>query len=183
MAINSRKLFVILFSFFLIMFGSFLFIMYGNCQISKLHWIVQEYYMPEYLPDWMLTNKGRTLKDIISGDQYQKYMPYKEQEVYKNYTGQWKTWHRNGSRQFEGNYINGILNGEARGWNNKNVLEYIQQWNNGILNKQEFWDYTGNLLSITHYDINGKFEKRDFYKNGKIFRTEKNEYPFIFMER
>jgi len=36
--------------------GSLAHLMYGSCQTSKYHYMCQAYWMPDYLPGWMIVN-------------------------------------------------------------------------------------------------------------------------------
>lgn len=61
-------------------------LMYGHCQSSKMHFMVQIHYMPKYLPNWML---------IYEKD---KYFFHSRDE---NYSGKWLEWYESGSKLLE----------------------------------------------------------------------------------
>ncbi|PCJ57746.1 MAG: hypothetical protein COA79_14770, partial [Planctomycetota bacterium] len=77
---------------FVLMLGSLAHLMYGSCQTTKYHYLCQAYWMPEYLPGWMLSNIGTPI----------------------DYTGTWSVWGNFGLENTD--YIDGVYHGKMTSW-------------------------------------------------------------------
>lgn len=117
--------------------GSLAHLMYGSCQTTKYHYIAQRYWMPDYLPEWLLKNNRHEFGNLIVDD---------------NFTGKWIDWYKNGYRECEGYYVNGKETGILLGWNNEGVLLSKDNYKNGRLDGLcESWYENGNKYGVTRY--------------------------------
>ncbi|PCJ51327.1 MAG: hypothetical protein COA79_26580 [Planctomycetota bacterium] len=139
--------------FFVLLFGSVTHLMYGNIQTSKYHYICQNYYMYEYLPEWLLKNK-RSINDYI--------------EEPNGYTGVWSRWFRNGSRQSFSNLINGKKHGKTIFWHENGVKAFDSNWNHGIAIGNNLHWYPNGNKEYKFFLINGKFDGKQYewYEDG-----------------
>jgi len=131
-AMNLLKELFTLFNFLIVLVILVLFsvvhLMYGDSQTSKYHFIIQEYYMSDFLPTWM-QNKP---KDTKYGD--------------VNYTGKYTTWHRNGIKQQENEYINGkFIKGTC--WSSNGNKFFVFEMKEGKKNGKIIqWDKNGKKI-------------------------------------
>jgi len=163
------------------MLGSLAHLMYGNCQTTKFHYMMQAYWMPDNLPEWVLVDDDKIL------------------EHPNNFTGIWFVWHENGVKRSEVNYLRGQPNGSLRTWHNNGELaaetyfnskvnERLLKWfyRGGIKHMEivfynknmQFatdWNEDGSLNKKEYYDDKGVFIKRELYKDNKLTKTETTE--------
>jgi len=118
---------------------------------------MQQFWMQSYLPRWALRGERGLYGGI---------------RVYRNYTGTWRSWWKNGKVKYVGEYINGVKVGTHMEWS------HFGSWNeskfdSGTLLFEENWNmkiYNGS--SRTYYNKLGKFQKKDIFKNNKLIETE-----------
>ena len=135
-------------------------LMYGSCQTSKLHYLVQVYYIPDYLPNWM--------------SKYEK-IPHTYAVPDKSFSGKWFVWYRSGKKRYEINYIDGKEEGKWTGWHENGAKEYEGDFKDGKLNGKEILWYENG---IKRYETEFKDEK----KNGRDTHWEKNGKKTIDLE-
>jgi len=144
--------------------GSLAHLMYGSCQSSKWHYIIQCYLIPDYLPEWVQTAKINTINRIV---------------IHKNYTGEWRSWWKNGNQQALYTFTNKVLNGKCYSWRNDGVSLSENNYKNGKINgKTIVWHENGNLRLEynwimgkehglgSHWYYDGTKESRGNYKDG-----------------
>jgi antitoxin component YwqK of YwqJK toxin-antitoxin module len=143
-------------------------LMYGNCQTTKFHFMVQVHYMPEYLPNRLLKYNKESI-DYLFGD--------------KNYSGKWRTWYKNGVMESEGEYKTGNLNGKLTKWYESGAKKSESEWINGMENGTwYYWHENGALKSKWEYkmanldgkyinwDLNGIKIKEQDWQNGLMIK-------------
>lgn len=143
-----------------LMLGSIAHLMYGSCQTTKYHYMVQSVYMPMYLPKIFL------IHEIDSG------MGIK---VPSDYSGLWIVWFADGDKFLEGEYFNGIRHGKMDTWHGNGNREHSFLFNHGKLTYKEEWNEDGTLFKKEYYDPNGQFLKIERFEKGKLVRTETDE--------
>lgn len=161
---NKSRRVLIVFSFTLILIvGATAYLMFGNNQSSKFHFIIQNYYMAGLPPEWNLTgerNKRGHLK------------------VSKDFSGIWYMWFKGGSIMVSAEYNNGLKNGSIHIWykNGKQsaLLNFVDNELHGICKK---WFDNGKRKEISNYKKvkhHGPFES--WYKDGtkKVSAVYKN---------
>lgn len=160
-------------------FSSILFLMYGSCQISKLHFKIQCYLMPKYLPKILLPRN---------------YSEYNLLVVYKNYSGVWRIWDENGKLALEKSYLNGIANGREiiyfesgrisseRNYENEKLKGINREWYDSdkkqIKIEQNFsdigtfearaWSENGNQMEVVIFSKGNLNLAEKYFKNGNI---------------
>lgn len=145
--------------FFVVIVGGMLHLMFASCQSSRLHYLVQSYYVPEYLPKMFHVE----LND------------FQEIDIYSDYSGIWYSWHSDGSLKSRGRYINGKLNGIFESWRDngdRSVLEKID----GDAYLYIYWSDTNSdyLEQLNNYSIasDGSIIEHgmqiEWYENGQI---------------
>ncbi|PCJ53568.1 MAG: hypothetical protein COA79_22665 [Planctomycetota bacterium] len=114
-----------------LMLGSFAHLMYGSCQTTKFHYICQAYWMPDYLPEWMIPERGLSLEDVRSMRTFSGFEQLYEDRIIvsDDYSGKWKAFYRDGSLKSEFLY------------------------NDGIPVSEERWEENGKLSKDKHYSI------------------------------
>ena len=141
------------------MLGSLAHLMYGSCQSSKWHYIVQCYYIQEYLPSWMLANNNPVILGKLDKGTI---------KVYSNFSGIWKTWHSNGNMEYKIEYQNGSLNGKYERWFDNRNKDFSCYFVNDII-KGNFanWHSNGKIKNSGKFHgakEEGRHEK--WYSNG-----------------
>ncbi|PCJ51442.1 MAG: hypothetical protein COA79_26280 [Planctomycetota bacterium] len=119
-----------------LLLGSFAHLMYGSCQTSRYHYMCQMYWMEKNLPEWMKSDKN---------------LFYRIKKVpqailrYDDYSGIWRTWHRNWNIKSRFGY----LRGNRHGWNDS------------------FWD--NGIKRVSCFYVEGKMQgmKKHWYPNEK----------------
>jgi len=91
---------------------------FGNCQWNKFIYIYQCYYFPSH-PNFWYSSDGT--KGILN---YGIDQP-------KNYSGNWTMWHKNGLKNYEGEYLNGKMIGIHFWWGDKGIWEDKRFYKNG----------------------------------------------------
>lgn len=116
---------------FVMILGCIAHLMYGHCQTTKWHYIVQAWVVPEYLPEWAW---------VDNVDNY--YL-----KLYDNkYTGEWISYHKNGNKICYQNYINGVLNGKWSSWQSDGTKYCELYYKNGEFHGLvKFWHENGTL--------------------------------------
>jgi len=135
-------------------------LMYGSCQASKTHFMMQAYWMPDNLPEWMISNKEwvkNTRDDLIE-------IPDDTCEI--------NHWDRKGGLVYSGKYENGIDVGVHQYWYDNGILSLNIKYKNGKINLKEKWALDGSLTKKEYYDPKGNFLKREFFEKGKRVKTE-----------
>lgn len=123
----------------ILILGSVANLMYGSCQNSKFHYIVQAYYMPN------LIRKDLDKERI-------------------DFTGKWTRWYKSGAKNDEG-YIGGKKNGNYTYWDESGVKTYEIEYKNGILNMRTWWYLSGLKEEVEEYK-DGELNKRTWWYNG-----------------
>ena len=119
-------------------------ILFGSCQTSKYHYIVQCYYWP------------KQEFGII--------------DVPNNYNGQWRMWNKNGKLQFSCFFINGKAHGVLKRWHGNGNLRSKDNYFLDKLEGQCFeWNEDGILIKVAYYK-DGEFKKEKTLdpKSGKL---------------
>jgi antitoxin component YwqK of YwqJK toxin-antitoxin module len=129
----------------LLIIASFAHLMYGNCQTSKLHYMVQCYYVPSKFPKWMWVNNF----DHVDGRMYAQL------NSYKNYTGKWLMFDNEGNLNSEEFYLKGKLNGCRTVWDEKGNIMYIADYKNGVRNG-ELIEYESGVKIMEASYVNGQ---------------------------
>ena len=140
-------------------------LMYGSCQTSKLHYMVQCYYMSDKLPQWMWA------KGYCSNFQVGKEWI----EPYENYTGKWRAWeaHKIDNEYSECDFVDGIRHGQKNIWHENGIKSYEATYLNGFqIGKELSWYESGKKQSETDYG-NGEQHQLEiwYFESGKV-RTE-----------
>jgi len=162
--------------------GSLTHLMYGSCQASKLHYMIQEYKMLNHLPSWLLfkDKPSNTLFSSLNG----------------GYNGKWESWYEDGNKKFVGDYVYGLANGLMETWYENGVKEYHCYWSMGMVDgnifewyrngkiklqkefkkdmliSKKYWNEDGTLDQIEFYDPNGNCQKIELYEKGKLVKAE-----------
>lgn len=135
---------LIVLAFILVLvFGSLAHLMYGSCQTSKWHFIIQNRYMEDYLPKWMTSLKR---------DNEYRVMPP------PNFNGIWREWYSNGYKRYECNYLNGGKRGLGRSWYKDGVLQSTQNYKNGKRHGRFEYRYPNGNKELESYFIDGEFD-------------------------
>jgi antitoxin component YwqK of YwqJK toxin-antitoxin module len=136
-------------------------LMYGNCQTTKFHFIVQTHYMPYYLPNLLLKYNKDTI-NYSFGDY--------------NYTGKWQTWYKNGVKESEVDCRVGIYDGTYTKWYESGAKQIESKFINGKENGIRLcWHENGTLKSKWEFKMGilvGKFINWD--ENGE--KIEEKEF-------
>ncbi|PCJ58350.1 MAG: hypothetical protein COA79_13925, partial [Planctomycetota bacterium] len=130
--------------------GAFLFVMalgvighlmYGDCQASKYHYIMQSHLMGPYLPKWLLIKKRHVNGEVA---------------VYKNYTGVWKTWFVEGTIQSKTNFLNSKINGMFSNFYSNGKMQFKIHYKNRMAHgSYKSWHENGQIKSTGNM-IKGK---------------------------
>lgn len=163
--IKTNSILFILYIFLIILFvGCIGHLMYGNCQSSKFHYLMQAYWMPQNAP--ILISKNR-YNDISEKNLVLK--------VDEDYSGEWYWWPQHGGGYSRTNYLHGKKNGKSTGWDEfgNKLLEY--EWVNNTLISEISWNQDGTLNKKEYYNNNGEFQKRELFEKGKLIKTETTE--------
>lgn len=154
-------LYIFLIFLFLICIGH---LMYGNCQSSKYHYLMQAYWMPQNAPILILKERYNDLSEKNS-----------VLKVGENYTGEWYWWPQNGGGYSLTNYLNGKKNGKSTVWDEfgNKLIEY--EWVNNTLILEISWSQKGTLNKKEYYGVNGDFQKRELFEKGELIKTEMAE--------
>ena len=118
--------------------------MYGNCQTSRFHYMVQCYYVPENLPQWMWVKNYNYIGSTGTSLLY----------PYNKYTGKWRTWsaHTIDNEFSESDYVNGKRHGKYTIWHENGVKSYEAFYLNQIqVGKELSWYDNGKKQSETDY--------------------------------
>ena len=172
--------------------------MYGDCQTTKFHYMVQCYYVPEHLPSSMwVDNYHYNCNNATS-----RLFPYKK------FTGKWRTWsaHKIDNEYSEAEYLNGVLNGKKTIWHENGVKSYEAFYKDGQqigwelswyesgkkqsetnygngLEQKKYTSYyeSGKIKKITEFIEGKRIQSTEWYENGnkKSFRTFKNDEIYI----
>lgn len=150
---------------------------FGNPQWHKYVYIFQCYYWPKHVFKPGVLNS--------SGDPY-KY----EISPPENYSGMWKSWHKNGHLESSGNYILGGKNGQWGYWlvNSQKFMSgnYLKGVREGTW---KYWHNDEQNLCIgifkngepedmwIYWNEKGEKEKVVIFKNGKELSTKKFTIP------
>lgn len=137
-----NPLFVSFFSLFLIL-GTVAHLAYGYCQTSKYHYLCQAYWMPKYLPSWLLKEEetyGITRLDLIT-----PFLVYRGLRR-ESHSGQWREWFEKGHLKSRGHYENKLEEG-----------------------LHEFWHKNGRKHLVTHY-LNAQYhgQHKEYFENGNL---------------
>jgi len=188
---------------FLIFFSMTIHLMYGSCQSSKWHYIIQNYYMEEQLPEWMLMNR------MVYNSTGTKVIKI---AVYEHYEGVWNEWYRNGNIKYSGTWKNKKTEGKHIAWYINEVKESVTAYNSGKpvsliyweengeelqswfktyhkngtkkeiktmmdgnVSSIEEWDENGSIVSKKYFEYGGEFIKKEYFKNNVVFKTETEE--------
>ncbi|PCJ55387.1 MAG: hypothetical protein COA79_20905 [Planctomycetota bacterium] len=138
-----------------------IYFMYGSSQNSKWHFIVQQYYMTEYLPKWMLNEEKYHHGLLISST---------------NFTGVWTEWHRNGNKKLAQNIVKGDPEGKFEIWHENGQKSDSVNFKNGgydgvckgwyesgILMSKIVYS-NGNIISAEYFDSSGKTMTKKIFK-------------------
>ncbi|PCJ54064.1 MAG: hypothetical protein COA79_22205 [Planctomycetota bacterium] len=125
---------------FVLVLGSIAHLMYGSCQTTKYHYIIQNYYMQEYFPQKLIFVKFST-PFAGHGDS--------TIEVSKNYNGLWYHWQKNGFLRSKMNYLKGQLHGKTETWGEKKDAYGVETFMNG--NKTSLKIYVEGKLVMEEY--------------------------------
>lgn len=153
---------------------SVLHLMYGNCQTSNMHYMVQCFYVPRYLPEcFWVSNYSEIRSDGVN-----------ELRPYKDFKGKWyviershwedgtlsneiygvkdisdylaynqdslkphgiKTcYYQNGKMECQTFYINGIKNGQSIKWYDSGNIKSINNYKDGVLLSTKSWNLDGS---------------------------------------
>ncbi|PCJ53815.1 MAG: hypothetical protein COA79_22380 [Planctomycetota bacterium] len=165
--------------------GSIAHLMYGSDQSSKYHYIIQSYYMPDYLPELMIKKRITDYERFNSSREftgkwvswYKNGVKFCEGEMGngKEY-GKSVIWFENGSKYVESEMNNGLINGKATIWYENGMKEFEGQCVDDLpLDVLKFWNQDGTLNKKEYYDSKGKFQKRELFEKGKLVKTETDE--------
>lgn len=129
--------------------------MYGSCQTTKWHYLVQQYYMKEYLPEEMQRNNLSDFDNRI--------------EVYEDYSGSWKTWFENGDIESTLNFSNGKYHGRIEKWHYDGPKAFKGFHVNGTpIGLFETWYFTGKKKSESVWENGIKISSKEWGKTGKL---------------
>lgn len=110
--------------------------------------------------------------------------------------GKFEVWHKNGKRKRIGYYINDLLDGqeiwfdenenkiielnwiknirqgESRNWFPNGQIKCLEVYINGKQTSKDNWNLDGSLDFKEYFDDEGKFLKRELFKNNELVNTE-----------
>jgi len=125
-----------------LVFGSIMHLCYGHLQTTKYHYIFQHHFAVRYLPEWLHPSLGE--KRFVGFD------------IYKNYSGLWQSWHRNGELSYKGEWLNGKPIGDHQVWSEKKIRLISGKWLNGNAEGlHQNWYLDGAKMLVYNY-VNGK---------------------------
>ena len=134
-------------------------LMYGHCQTSKYHFMIQVYFLPDYLPNRLQKYNKKSINCLFPDN---------------NYTGKWSTWYKSGVAESEGEYVGGNLNGKFKKWYESGAKKSESEWLNGMENGTwHIWHENGILKSKWEYkraNLHGKYIDWDL--NGQKIREQ-----------
>lgn len=132
--------------------GSITHLMYGSCQTSKWHYIVQNYHMPSILPKWML------IKERFSSG---------EIKVYKNYTGKWMGWYKDGKKRYLSYILKGEVEGRIEEWYPNGTPQLLSFCKNGKRSGKHIeWHENGQKRCEIIYKENKEISSEFWYEDG-----------------
>ena len=137
---SSKKDSFILF-FNAILFVIISFLMFGNCQNSKYHYLFQGIIRIHSLPN-DLTN---------SYFQFHK-------------TGIWRDWYINGNIKTNINYSNGFRDGKCEGWYLNGSKEYEEIWKSGTCLSRIDWNEMGRIMTKEELSIRAIQRFKGYYQ-------------------
>ncbi|PCJ56727.1 MAG: hypothetical protein COA79_18150 [Planctomycetota bacterium] len=149
---------------FVLLLGSVAHLMYGSCQSSKWHYIVQNYYTPSWVPFRDEYTFEVMAETNIGGLIF-----------IEDFTGIWKKWDKQGRKISLNTYINSIESGKQFEWYKSGAISIKKMCNNGLLISIEKRNEDGTLNLKEYYDPKGKFLKRELFEKGKLVKTETEE--------
>ncbi|PCJ56961.1 MAG: hypothetical protein COA79_17640 [Planctomycetota bacterium] len=140
--------------------------------------------MTDNLPKWMLQKSLRGSDSFRPIKIYQDfsgiwYRWYKTGELYSTRhikmgidNGRVSGFHENGKKGFEGEYVNGKVNGMFISWDESGLMLYKEVFDFGIKVSSETWPPEAPGFSQKEYfERNGAVSKTEFLMNGKVTRT------------
>ncbi|PCJ53330.1 MAG: hypothetical protein COA79_22905 [Planctomycetota bacterium] len=151
--------------------GSIAHLMYGSCQTSKYHYLMQRYWIPKYFHKIFYLNNylqfpGERLilieEEKIQGD--------------KN-DGEYKCYYQNGQLLRHDSYRNGELHGDQRVYHKNGQISLDEIYiNGGRHGLRRLWYENGKIrLEENYKDDRLHGLKKSWYKNGQI----RYEYSYI----
>jgi len=120
----------------------------------------QAYWMPDYLPEWMLVNKfshkygGGQIANIV---------------VYASFTGVWRQWNKNSSLSSEAGYHFGRLHGKEKLFYDNGKLLSISNYEYGIKEGlSTTFDENGiKIMDVNYHNGTMNGNANDWSKSGK----------------
>ena len=97
------------------------------------------------------------------------------------YHGTSTWWHKNGAKQFEAEFVKGVLQGRTVWYREDGSVEYEGFWANGKLDKATTYDINQNPIgegvisgngTLTYQHPNGEKRLEETYTDGKLTETK-----------